>query len=521
MALRPAPQPRALTAVAGVRWETADGSDPAGTMVTGITNDSRAVQSGDIYAALPGARVQGIDFAAGAVAAGAVAILTDSASRDRALELGVPVAAVDAPRDVLGELSAWVYGNPGNDLLLIGITGTNGKTTSSYLVEGGLSAAGHRTGIIGTTGIWIDDQVVPSARTTPEAPDVHALLAVMRERGVTAAVMEVSSHALAMGRVDGLVFDVAMFTNLSQDHLDFHPTMEDYFATKADLFTPRRAQAAVICVDDDWGVALARQTSLPTQTYGLGAGRPDGEALVAGDVGRDWTAWRIEPTQTGHLAISVAGPEDVTVRLESPLPGLFNAANAVGAFVTLRSAGITEEHARQGLLLARAVPGRMERIGSGVAGFPAFVDYAHTPDAVDRVIGAARGLATGGVIVVLGCGGDRDRAKRPLMGEIAATRADQVFITDDNPRSEDPAQIRAEMLAGVPERFRPRVAEVGDRREAIQQAARVARPGDVLLVLGKGHEQGQDIGGTIHPFDDRVELLQALRAPGVARLDRS
>jgi UDP-N-acetylmuramoyl-L-alanyl-D-glutamate--2,6-diaminopimelate ligase len=509
-AQRPTPAPRRLADcdVAGVVWH-----DPvtSGTSVSGITNDSRAVQSGDIYAALPGANVHGADFLAPARDAGAVAVLTDPAGEARAAGSGLAYAVVDNPRAVLGDLSSWVYGNPGSQMLLIGITGTNGKTTTSYLIEGGLSAAGHRTGIIGTTGIWVDDRVVPSARTTPEAPDVHALLAVMLEQGVTAVVMEVSSHALVMGRVDGMRFDVALFTNLTQDHLDFHGTMEEYYEAKATLFTAARSRTGVVCVDDAWGVRLAAESDLPLQTYAVGSG----------DSGADWRAWRVEPTPSGHLALSVSGPDGGTMRLECPLPGLFNAANALGAFVALRSAGVSAEHARQGLLLARSVPGRMERIGSQFVAFPVFVDYAHTPDAVRRVIAAAREIAIGSVVVVLGCGGDRDRDKRPKMGEIAATTADAVIVTDDNPRSEDPAAIRAEVLAGVPEAFRRRVREIGDRREAIRSAVLAGQPGDVVLVLGKGHEQGQEAGGVVAPFDDRVEVLAAIRAPGVARLERS
>ena len=516
-AARPAPEPRPLAEcdVPGVVFRD---PRPDGTQTTGITNDSRAVQPGDIYAALPGARVHGIEFLQQAQEAGAVAVLTDPFGAAAAAASGLALAVVENPRSVLGELSRWVYGDPASGMLLIGITGTNGKTTTSYLIEGGLSAAGHRTGIIGTTGIWVDDQTLPSARTTPEAPDVHALLAVMRERGVTAVVMEVSSHALVMGRVDGLVFDVALFTNLTQDHLDFHGTMEDYFAAKAGLFAASRSRAGVVCVDDDWGVRLAGGSQVPVQTYGLGTRGGDSEPVA----GRPhWNAWRVEPTATGHLALSVAGPDGQTIRLESPLPGLFNAANALGAYVTLLAAGISADHARQGLLLARSVPGRMERIGSTFAGFPVFVDYAHTPDAVRRVIAAARDLAVGSVIVVLGCGGDRDRDKRPKMGEIAATTADQVIVTDDNPRSEDPAVIRSQVLAGVPDAFRSRVREVADRREAIRAAVLAAAPGDVVLVLGKGHEQGQEANGVVTPFDDRVEVLEAIRVPGVARLDRS
>ncbi len=513
-ALRPAPVPRLLAecAVPQLLWQH---TEPA-SAVSGITNDSRSVQPGDVYAALPGANAHGIGFLPQARAAGAAAILTDPAGAPDALASGLPTAVVDNPRAVLGELSRWVYRDPGADMLLIGITGTNGKTTTSYLVEGGLSAAGHRTGIIGTTGIWIDDQTLPSARTTPEAPDLHAMLALMRERGVSAVVMEVSSHAVVMGRIDGLTFDVTMFTNLTQDHLDFHGTMEEYYAAKALLFTPGRSRAAVICTDDEWGVRLAQSTTLPVQTYGMAA-----RSIEPPGADPDWAAWRVEPTPTGHLAMSVAGPDGRSLRLESPLPGLFNAANALGAYVCLVSAGVQPEHARSGLLLARSVPGRMERIGTNLAGFPVFVDYAHTPDAVRRVIAAARDLAIGSVIVVMGCGGDRDRDKRPRMGEIAATTADKVFVTDDNPRSEDPATIRSQIIAGVPAMFIHRVRELADRREAIRTAVLAASPGDVVLVLGKGHEQGQEAQGVISPFDDRTEALQAIRLPGVARLDRS
>lgn len=494
----------------GWSWEVLPPSDVA---VTGITHDSREVHPGDIYAALPGARVHGARFAAQAVASGARAILTDPIGREEAAATGVPVAVHTDPREVTGELAAWVYGYPAREVLLLGLTGTNGKTTTSYLVEGGLSAAGHRTGVIGTTGIWIDDERIPSARTTPEATDVHALLAAMVEKGVTAVVMEVSSHALAYGRVDGLQFDVVLFTNLSQDHLDFHADMEDYFLTKAGLFSSRRARAAVVCVDDEWGVRLASHTPLPVTTYGLGD-RSGGRLVALGDVTRDWTAYRIEPTSQGHLAVSVAGPDGATQRLESPLPGRFNAANALGAFVVLLTAGIGADHARQGLLLARSVPGRMERVGSASASFPVFVDYAHTPDAVERVLRAGRQLATGDLVVVLGCGGDRDRGKRPLMGETAARLADKVAVTDDNPRSEDPAEIRSEIAAGIPMPLRGRAVEIADRREAIRWALGVAQPGDAVMVLGKGHEQGQEVAGVVHPFDDRQEVLAALGSSG-------
>ena len=509
---RPTPTPRPLSALAvdGLVWRCPPGSGGAAAVpVTGITHDSRTVRPGDVYAALPGAATHGGRFVDQAAAAGAAAILTDAAGAAAAEGTGLPVGVVEEPRAVLGEVSARAYGQPAQRLLLIGLTGTNGKTTTSYLVEGGLSAAGHVTGVIGTTGVWIGDEVVPSPRTTPEAPDLHAILAVMLERGVSAVVMEVSSHALMLGRVDGVRFDVALFTNLSQDHLDFHGSMADYFAAKADLFTPRRAARAVICVDDEWGRRLAATTALPVTTYAVAPRQPSADA--------DYTAWRVEPSAGARTAIAVACPDGSAERLVSPLPGRFNAANALGAYTALVTAGIDPVAARQGLLLARSVPGRMERIMVG-AGDPdvaipaVFVDYAHTPDAVRRVIGAGRELARGRVVVVLGCGGDRDRDKRPVMGRIGSADADELIVTDDNPRSEDPAAIRAAIMSGVPEHLRYRVREVADRRAAIGAAVAGAGPRDVVLVLGKGHETGQEVAGTVYPFDDRHVAHEALRA---------
>ena len=491
----------------GLVWTAGREADLGMIEVHGITHDSRSVRPGDIYVALSGSNVHGGQFARAAAKDGAVAVLTDPAGSDFVGETGLPVAIVDDPRAVLGDLSAWVYGAPADDLLLIGVTGTNGKTTMSYFIEGGLSAAGHVTGLIGTTGIFIDDASLPSARTTPEAPDVQGLLALMRERRVSAVVMEVSSHALVLGRVGGLVFDVAVFTNLSQDHLDFHGTMEDYYAAKASLFEPRRCRSAVICVDDAWGDRLANDVQLPVRTYGIGQPpevAESGEDMSTPDAAgrrsrRDWTAWRVEPTVGQHTAISVIGPDEESLRLLSPLPGKFNAANALGAYLALLAAGVDAEHARQGLLLSRSVPGRLERIGGPHAPRTVFVDYAHSPDAVQRVISAARQISAGRLIVVLGCGGDRDQAKRPLMGEISARMADELIVTDDNPRSEDPAAIREAMLAGVPWQFADRVRQIGDRGVAIRTAVSDCQPGDVALILGKGHEQGQEVAGVVHP----------------------
>ncbi len=458
------------------------------------------MRPGDLYAALPGAHTHGARFCADAAAAGATAVLTDAAGAAAAGAAGLPALVVPDPRGVLGPLAAWLYGEPGRALRLAGITGTNGKTTTAYLVDGGLRRAGRRTGLIGTIETRIGGAAVPSARTTPEAPDLQALLAVMREGGVSAVTMEVSSHALALGRVDGCVYDVAAFTNLSRDHLDFHPTLEAYYAAKATLFTPERSRCGVVMIDDEHGRRLAAEATVPVRTASVAAAA-------------DWRAVGARQ-ERGATAFRALGPdgEDVAVRLR--LAGAFNIANALVAVAMLRLLEVDPEHIGAGVAEV-TVPGRMERVGHR-QDILALVDYAHTPDAVARAIDAAREGRPGRVLVVLGCGGDRDRDKRPQMGEVAARGADVLVVTDDNPRTEDPSVIRAGMLAGaarVRAADRAGLEEVGDRRDAINLAVRLARPGDTLLVLGKGHESGQEVAGEVHPFDDRVVLREALGDP--------
>jgi UDP-N-acetylmuramoyl-L-alanyl-D-glutamate--2,6-diaminopimelate ligase len=471
-----------LTEVPGVRPV----GDVGSTVVTGCTLDSRAVQPGDLYAALPGARAHGADFAAAAVAAGAVAVLTDERGAAQVATAGPPVLVADDPRAVLGAVARWVHGDPGADMTLLGLTGTNGKTTTAFLVEAGLRAAGHRTGLLGTVLTRIGDAVVPSVRTTPEAPDLQALLAVMRERGTTAVAMEVSSHALALGRVDGVVYDVAGFTNLSQDHLDFHGSMEEYEAAKASLFTRERARTGVVNVDDAAGRRIVRAAAIPVVTFGQDA---------------DWSVHEVDLRPDGS-SFRVRGP-DVDVRASVRLAGAFNTANALAALACLVTAGVPVEDAVRGVAQCPGVPGRMERVDAGQP-FLALVDYAHTPDAVSRLVAAARSLTSGQVVLVLGCGGDRDRAKRPLMGT-AAAQADVAVLTSDNPRSEDPLAILAEVAAGAPGALRE-----PDRRAAIALAVGTAQPGDVVLVAGKGHETGQEVGGVVTPFDDRTVLREVL-----------
>ena len=485
--LRPTPRPRPLDDLLEHRPHLRLPGGAAGVSVAGATLDSRAVQPGDLYAALPGGRAHGADFVAQAVSRGATAVLTDPAGAARAEGLGVPVVVADDPRAVLGDVARWVHHDPAADLLVLGVTGTNGKTTTAFLLEAGLQAAGHRTGLLGTVLTRIGTEQVPSVRTTPEAPDLQALLAVMRERGTTAVAMEVSSHALVLGRVDGVVFDVAGFTNLTQDHLDFHPTMADYEAAKASLFTPERSRHGVVNVDDDAGRRLVRTATVPLTTYGEDA---------------DWSAREVDLRPDGSDFRLVGRLPDggaVDVRAGVRLPGAFNVDNAVGALAQLITAGVGVEDAVRGVAACPGVPGRMERVD---APFLAVVDYAHTPDAVRLLLDAVRALTPGRVFVVLGCGGDRDRAKRPLMGAATAA-ADVAVLTSDNPRSEDPGAILAEMAAGAPDA----VVEP-DRRAAIAYAVGLARPGDAVVVAGKGHETGQEAGGVVLPFDDR-EVLRA------------
>jgi len=469
------------------------------TTVRGITHDSRQVQPGDLYLARPGERTHGIAHVADALAAGAVAVLTDPPSVATAVSAGArSVLAVADPRAAAGPAAAWVYGTPSRALTVIGITGTNGKTTTAYLVDSGLRAARHPTGLVGTVETRVRGTVLPSMRTTPEAPDLQALLAVMRERGVDAVAMEVSSHALALDRVAGTEFAVGVFTNLSQDHLDFHVDMDDYFDAKAQLFAGGLARRGVVMVDDEWGRRLARQSAVPVVTVGA--------------TDADWTVAESRQAGVGSVARLVA-PDGTVHDIEVSLPGRFNVANAALAYVVLLEVGVGADDAAAGIAGLAAVPGRMERVDAGQP-FLALVDYAHTPDAVTSLLEEARLLTGDGgrLVVVLGCGGDRDRGKRPKMGAAAARGADLAVFTNDNPRSEDPQAILDAMLSGAAD-GRARVVVEPDRRAAIALAAAGCTSGDVLVVAGKGHEQGQETAGVVVPFDDRDVLRATLAAP--------
>ncbi|MGI5257315.1 UDP-N-acetylmuramoyl-L-alanyl-D-glutamate--2,6-diaminopimelate ligase [Streptomyces angustmyceticus] len=479
----------------------------ADAMVTGITHDSRAVRPGDVYAALPGARLHGADFVAQAADLGAAAVLTDPSGAERAAATGLPALVVENPRARMGALAVSIYGAPGEDLLQIGITGTSGKTTTAYLIEGGLRAAaakradGGLTGLIGTVETRIGDERLKSERTTPEATDLQALFAVMRERGVRAVAMEVSSHALVLGRVDGCVFDVAIFNNLSPEHMEFHSGMEDYFQAKAQLFTKARSRAGVVNLDDEYGKRLAEgESEVPVTTFSA-EGHPDAD-------------WRASDVEVGALGstFTVHGPDGLTLRAASPIAGPFNVANALAAIVSLVVAGIDARTAADGVAAVPGVPGRLERIDAGQP-YLAVVDYAHKTDAVESVLRALRKVTDGKLHAVLGCGGDRDPHKRGPMGAAVARLADTAILTSDNPRGEDPLAILATMLAGaaeVPVHERGTVLVEEERAVAIAAAVARAEPGDTVIVAGKGHEQGQDIAGVVRPFDDRQVLRGAI-----------
>lgn len=499
---------------------------PEGTLtVSGISLDSNAVEAGSIFAALPGTRVHGATFAA---ASAASAILTDEEGSDILSAAGEsrPVLVVDDVRAILGPVSAEIYGNPSEQLTVIGVTGTSGKTTTTYMLESGLTAAGCAVGLIGTTGTRINGEDVPTTLTTPEAPKLQELFALMLDKGVTHVVMEVSSHALVLGRVTGTRFSVAGFTNLSQDHLDFHPTMEDYFDAKALLFDRESSLSAgtsVICVDDAWGEKMARRAA---------AGATSNETSVVtvgthGQEGLDCSATLNGTTDSGA--------QDITVRLHGstidarlPLPGAFNVANAALAATIADAAGIDAAVFLAGLSNA-AVPGRMERIDAGQE-FIAVVDYAHKPAAIAAALDSLREQVDGRVGIVVGAGGDRDHSKRGVMGAESAQGADLVIVTDDNPRTEDPAVIREAVRRGAEEaaatKHGVQIRESDSRADAIRQLVAWAEPGDAVIVVGKGHEVGQIVGDVTHHFDDREEMRAALAEAGfgaetTTRKDRS
>ncbi len=506
MALRPSRQ-TPVTLAELVTRAGAEVRGDGGVAVTGASVDSRTVHDGDLFGAFPGLKLHGATFAFDAVAAGAVAILTDDVGAALAAETGVPILVSAEPRVAMGEASAAIYGDPSTRLTLVGVTGTNGKTTTAYFIDAALRQTHAMTGVLGTVELRIGDEAIESPRTTVEAPVLQALLARMVEEGCTAATTEVSSHAAALERISGARFAVAVFTNLQWDHLDFHVTMDRYLADKAKLFAPGRAQRGVVCVDDDYGVRLAREVTIPVVTVAT---------RLALDGSTPSADWRVENADIGLDGVGsrfeLVGPAGMRLTASSPLPGLVNVSNAAVAIVAAVEAGVPVEKAIAGIAAAHEIPGRMERVIERSSQDPlAIVDYAHTPDALTLALEGVRPITPGRLILVFGSDGDRDQGKRPVMGEIAARLADVIVLTDENPRSEEPAAIRAAIREGI-ERVRPDlndVEEVEPRWDAVGRGLEIARPGDTVIVTGKGHEPTQEIAGVFHRYNDRDAFLAA------------
>lgn len=470
--------------------------------IAAVAYDSRSVGPGDLFVCIPGRRFDGHHFIPEAARHGAVAFVVERDVRAafRGQVNGTLVLTPDSRR-ALAHVATRFFDFPSSELLLIGITGTNGKTTVSYLCEAVLKAAGHKTGVIGTIDYRCDGVRKEAARTTPEASDLQALLRWMRDQGAGGVVMEVSSHSLALSRVEGCTFDVAIFTNLTQDHLDFHGTMDNYFEAKARLFSMvKEGGTAVVNLDDPAGRRLRALTRAAVLTYGLSR---EADLTVEG------ATYSLEGIHA-RLSTPWGGGE-----IRSPLLGRHNLYNLLAAAGAGLALNLPLERILEGLAALQRVPGRLERVECGQP-FTVVVDYAHTPDALERVLRTTRDFAIGRIIALFGCGGERDRGKRPLMGELAGRLADRLFLTSDNPRGEAPEAILQEIEAGV-RRVPGAMAKVqvlGDRREAIEAALQAAQPGDVVLLAGKGHETVQIIGDRTIPFDDRQVAREVLEELG-------
>ncbi len=468
-------------------------SDLDAASFRGVSLDSRRVQPGWLYVALPGASTHGARFAAQAVASGATAILTDAEGAALVGDVGVPVVVDDDPRAAMAPYAARVYGDPSRRLAMYGVTGTAGKTSTVALLAAGLTAAGQRVGTVGTLGVRLGGEALPvptTTVTTPESPDLQAALATMADHGATCVAMEVSSHALALHRVDGIRYEVAAFTNLGRDHLDFHGDQEHYYQAKASLFQDGRAGCAVVNIDDPWGTRLAGELTAR------------GATLVTTSMSRgaDYYVRRWTSNADGVSLVDVStpsGPVDIVVGML----GAFGVRNALTAAAIIDQSRFDLADALPGFAQA-SVPGRMQRVMVGGQAPHVIVDFAHTPEEVTAALAA---LPAARRVVVLGCGGDRDPGKREPMGEAAARGADVVVVTDDNPRSEDPAAIRAAVLTGARRlagETGTQVFDGGDRRSAIGLALDLAGPEDWVAILGKGNETGQQLAGHTVPFDD-------------------
>jgi UDP-N-acetylmuramoyl-L-alanyl-D-glutamate--2,6-diaminopimelate ligase len=497
-----------LREIAGLLDQPRIHGDPSAT-VTAVADDSAAVKPGALFIAVKGLRRDGHEFVGEAFQRGAVGAVIEESRLQAVQQPAAPcLIGVSDSRKALRRIATAFYGEPASRLRMVGITGTNGKTTTSYLIQAILAAAGMPAGVIGTVGYRIGERQLAASHTTPGLVALQELLAGMVREGLRAAVMEVSSHALAQGRVEGCVFDVAVFTNLTQDHLDFHGTMENYFAAKQTLFTGladgrygKPDAWAVVNCDDPWGRKLVEINPTRTLTYGL----EPGAEVTATDVMVDWSGVRA----------TIQGARG-TFPIESPLVGRYNVPNLLAAVGAGLAMGCDPSAIQAGIRKMGQVPGRFEKVETQGQPFRVIVDYAHTDDALRRLLLAVRELQHGRVIVVFGCGGDRDRGKRPKMGRVAAELADLAVLTSDNPRSEEPQTILQQIETGVKdvesaERRLQDYRIVEDRKAAIGWAIATARPDDAVVIAGKGHEDYQIIGTTRHPFDDRSIAREALQ----------
>ena len=459
-------------------------------VITGVSINASEVKSGDLFIALPGTKTHGMNFIDQAISKGAVAVLSD-----RKIESKIPVFIDPSPRNLVGSISDWVYNKPFSKLEAVGITGTNGKTTTSNLIKQLWELNNINSGLIGTLGVEIGEEKMAGVRTTPEADELQALAAVMVERGNTQLAMEVSSIAIDQGRINSAKYKVVAFSNLTQDHLDYHKSMDQYFDAKAKLFTPKFAQNAVINIDDQYGQRLYKMSKLPIKT------------VSRSDKSADWYYSRIESLSDGYK-VEISGKSGQIISGNFPLIGDHNLDNLLLAVACVSICGLTDIQITNSISKLKSVPGRLEIISAGQS-FSAVVDYAHTPDAVSRVLKSVRSFTSGRVIGILGCGGDRDKSKRLPMGQALFNGSDLSIFTSDNPRSEKAEAILKDMTAGI------NMAEKGfvltDRKDAINFAVKTAKPGDCILLMGKGHESGQEISGVITPFDDRIELANSIK----------
>lgn len=459
-------------------------------VITGVSINASEVKSGDLFIALPGTKTHGMNFIDQAISKGAVAVLSD-----RKIESKIPVFIDPSPRNLVGSISDWVYNKPFSKLEAVGITGTNGKTTTSNLIKQLWELNNINSGLIGTLGVEIGEEKMAGVRTTPEADELQALAAVMVERGNTQLAMEVSSIAIDQGRINSAKYKVVAFSNLTQDHLDYHKSMDQYFDAKAKLFTPEFAQNTVINIDDQYGQKLYKMSKLPSKT------------VSRSDKSADWYYSKIESLSDGYK-VEISGKSGQIISGNFPLIGDHNLDNLLLAVACVSICGLTDIQITNSISKLKSVPGRLEIISAGQS-FSAVVDYAHTPDAVSRVLKSVRSFTSGRVIGILGCGGDRDKSKRLPMGQALFNGSDLSIFTSDNPRSEKAEAILKDMTAGI------NMAEKGfvltDRKDAINFAVKTAKPGDCILLMGKGHESGQEISGVITPFDDRIELANSIK----------